>query len=78
MRMTPAGDYVPIACSLHDELEAAAVRRQVVRVAWSDEGEAREAVGPIRDIAVEDGAEYLVIGEARIRLDRIERFEGQR
>ena len=67
-------DYQPIACSLHDRFEAAAVRGLTVALTWS------EADGPylgrILDIRVRDGAEYLVLeGDVTVRLDRIESFE---
>lgn len=68
-------DYVPIACSLHDRMEAAAVRRTTVEVEWTSERGATVSRGSIDDIRVRDGAEYLIIGDESIRLDRIERFE---
>ncbi len=71
-----ADPYHPIDCSLHDRFEAAAVRRQPVRVEWSEaSGSSRETRGTIRDIVVRGGAEYLVMADGpEIRMDRITGF----
>jgi transcriptional antiterminator Rof (Rho-off) len=76
MSPTPT-PYVPIDCSLHDRFEAAAVRRDRVRVEWTESAEALHTVeGTIRDIVVRGGAEYLVMSDGpEIRLDRIRTFE---
>ena len=67
-------DYKPIACSLHDRYEAAAVRASTVTLRWADRPDAY--VGRILDIRVQDGAEYLVLeGDVEVRLDHIEAFE---
>lgn len=64
-------DYEPIDCSLHDRYEAAAVRRELVRVTWAD----GEHTGLITNIEVTDGAEYLVLDQSvRVRLDNITGF----
>lgn len=66
-------DYQPIACSLHDRMEAAAVRRTTVRLRWRSETGPEVSEGLIQDIVVRDGAEYLLLGEGlEIRLDHIE------
>ena len=68
-------DYTPIACSLHDRFEAAAVTRTTVTLRWP--GQESPYVGLILDVRVRDGAEYLVLeGEQSIRLDRIELIGG--
>jgi transcriptional antiterminator Rof (Rho-off) len=68
--------YEPIDCSLHDRFEAAAVLHDRVRVEWTvSEEEPRTVEGTIRDIAVREGAEYLVMSDgSKIRLDRIRAF----
>ena len=69
-------DYRPIACSLHDRMESAAVLGQLVQITWRN-GFAEEVVsGQIADILVRDGAEYLLLKDSvEIRLDRIDSFE---
>jgi Rho-binding antiterminator len=65
--------YTPPSCSFHDELEAHAVRRYVVRIAFQDpDGTAREVVGTIADVWSEAGAEYLRTDDGTtVRLDRL-------
>lgn len=66
--------YRPIACSLHDRFEAAVVRRTRVTLTWP--GRATPYHGPILDVLVRDGAEFLVLEQDEtVRLDRIESFE---
>ena len=70
--------YRPIACALHDELEAAATRRAPVALAYtSEEGEEREARGRIVDLGARNGAEYLRLDTGlELRLDRIRALDG--
>ncbi len=65
--------YTPIACSLHDELEALAVRREQVRIRFQDaDGGEREVAGTIADIRARGGAEHLRMDDGTtIRLDRL-------
>ena len=68
-------EYKPIACATHDRIEAAATLRTRVRVTWRDGGSIAEREGVVEDVSVRDGAEYLVIDGAQVRLDWIEVFE---
>jgi transcriptional antiterminator Rof (Rho-off) len=72
--------YRPIDCSMHDRLEAAAVRRERVRILWrAPGGEVGETHALIRDIMVRDGAEFLLMNDGtEIRLDWIQTFAGDR
>lgn len=65
--------YRPVSCSLHDRLEAAAVRRELVRVDFVSPGGASHVTeGTIRDIVTREGAEYLLMASGfEIRLDRV-------
>lgn len=72
----PSPTYRPIDCSVHDRLEALAVRGVPATFAWQEEeGGERSATARILDIRVEGGAEWLLLesGE-RIRLDRLQGF----
>jgi len=74
--MSDADDYRPIACSLHDRLEAACLRRRPVAIAWRDpDGRNHSATVIPTDVQSRAGAEYLVADQAgsplEIRLDRL-------
>jgi len=76
--MSDADDYRPIACSLHDRLEAACLGRRPVAIAWRDpDGRAPATVVPI-DVHSRAGAEYLIADHdgspLEVRLDRRLRF----
>jgi Rho-binding antiterminator len=68
----PAG-YRPIACSVHDRLEALATLRARVTIRYLDEaGAAAEVRGRIADLYARGGAEFLrTDAGVEIRLDRI-------
>lgn len=70
--------YRPIACSLHDELLAAATRRTVRNVSYTDEqGAAHEAVTTIDDVFTQGTEEFARLGTgALVRLDLLKRVEG--
>lgn len=69
-------DYKPIACSLHDRMESAAVLRQRVHIRWRNGSDEELLSGYIADITVRDGAEYMQLeDDVEIRLDRIDSFE---
>lgn len=72
--------YVPLSCSLHDRLEAAATLRHRVLVRYHTvDGEQVEESAGITDIRTRDGAEYLVLSSgAEVRLDRIVSMDGIR
>jgi transcriptional antiterminator Rof (Rho-off) len=74
--VTKRADYTPPSCSVHDELEAHAVRREVVRIEFQDpDGAERAVVGTIADIWSEAGAEYLRTDDGTtIRLDRLRKI----
>jgi len=77
--MSDADPYQPIACTLHDRLEAACLRRRPVAIAWCDpDGHHHAATIIPRDVRSRAGAEYLVADQAgtplEIRLDRLLRF----
>jgi len=66
-------DYKPIDCTIHDQYEAAAVRRTIVTLTWSERD--TPYVGRILDVRVRDGAEFLVLeGGLTVRLDHIDSF----
>jgi Rho-binding antiterminator len=68
-----ADPYRPIACSLHDRLEALATLGRVVCVEYRSPGGAVERVDDrVTDIFTRDGAEYLCTAAGReIRLDAL-------
>lgn len=64
--------YRPIACGVHDHLEAYAVRRTRVRVAWRDGDATREAETTIADVFAADGADWVRLGTGDVvRADRL-------
>lgn len=71
--------YRPIACSLHDELEARATLGRECEVRYRrDDGKGENvARGRIRDIYARAGVEYLLLeGGSEIRLDHIVAVDG--
>lgn len=66
-------NYRPVACSLHDELEALATLRRECRIAFRGENENAETVTDvIADIFTRAREEFLRLRHgAIIRLDRI-------
>jgi transcriptional antiterminator Rof (Rho-off) len=76
---TGSAGYRPIACSLHDRLEAACLHRRPIVITWRDaDGRDHSATVIPRDVLSRAGAEYLVTdhdGEhLEIRLDRLLRL----
>jgi Rho-binding antiterminator len=71
-------EYQPIACSLHDQLEAiATLRREVVIWYEADDGGSVEVTDRIADLYSRGGAEFLRLASGdEIRLDRIESVAG--
>jgi len=66
------GAYTPVACGLHDQLEALATLGAPCEVEYSDGGVRATVSGRIRDVYARDGVEYLQVdGAAPIRLDRL-------
>jgi hypothetical protein len=66
-------DYRPIACTLHDQYLAYATLRTTVAVEYlGTEGQVRSVSGVIGDVyTADDRTEWMLIADARIRLDRI-------
>jgi Rho-binding antiterminator len=71
-------DYRPIACSLHDELLAAATKRAVRTIEYSDDQDAtHEVVTTIDDVFTRGTEEFARLGSGEtVRLDRLVRVEG--
>lgn len=69
-----SNDYRPIACGLHDVLEAAAVRRSLCRIRARTEAgdDVTEVTVRILDVYTESGAEYVDLDDgSTLRLDRL-------
>jgi len=69
--------YIPIACSLHDQYEIAIMHKTRINIAWIDDSgsDHEEAVMP-KDIVVKNSEEFLLFldgkgNERLIRLDNI-------
>lgn len=72
--------YQPIDCAIHDQLELAIMRQQVLSMQWTDDsGNGCEARVKPLDTVVCKGVEYLNFlyaeEETVIRLDQIVAFE---
>jgi Rho-binding antiterminator len=76
-------DYRPIDCDQHSVLELLAMRGTPVTVAACDEsGAALRREGVVDDVLTRDGAEYLMVRDARgeelaVRLDRLQALFGR-
>ena len=70
-----AEKYEPISCDVHDQLEAASVRKQEIELVFDDQGARQRERGQIEDVFVREGAEFARLrngdGEREIRLDMI-------
>ena len=83
-RDSTAAGYVPISCDLHSEYELAILRRQWLRLVWSDENSARNVIHdqivlPL-DLKTANHDEYLICrtkdnSTREIRLDHVRRME---
>ncbi|MGH7483645.1 MAG: GNAT family N-acetyltransferase [Longimicrobiales bacterium] len=73
-------DYTPIACELHDRLEAAATLGGKRRIVFRDpDAGSIEVLARIVDVFAKGGEEFIRIDSgALIRLDRIESLDGLR
>ena len=68
-------EYIPISCSLHDELESAATLRQKCEILYQDRSDTCKVVGVIADLYARDGVEYLRLDSGlEIRLDQLVRL----
>ena len=64
--------YTPISCNLYDRIESLSVTRKKVTITYFDEEKTEfKIAGLIEDIISFEGAEYIVIEKAKIRLDFI-------
>lgn len=67
--------YEPVSCDYHDQLEAAAMHKQVLELEFDLEGVAQKERGKIEDVYTADGAEFVRFaadsGPLEIRLDHI-------
>ncbi|MFT5368982.1 MAG: Rho-binding antiterminator [Candidatus Latescibacterota bacterium] len=71
-------DYIPISCSLHDELEAAATLRKLCDIVYRVDGEDRVVTGGIADLYARNQIEYLLLDSGvEIRLDCLIQFNGK-
>jgi GNAT superfamily N-acetyltransferase/transcriptional antiterminator Rof (Rho-off) len=72
------GSYAPIACSLHDQLEAAATLRRPVALTVATADGSRTLTGErVVDIGTRAGAEYARLSSGLdVRLDRILSLDG--
>jgi Rho-binding antiterminator len=74
---TPAGDYRPIDCDVHDRYELAALHREELVLEWLDEGgEVHTGHVRVDDVETRENGEFLR-GQLRsgspleVRLDRV-------
>ena len=64
--------YQPVSCSLFDRIESLSVLKKMIKIIYFDNDENEKSIsGIIANIFSKDGAEFLVIGENSIRLDKI-------
>ena len=71
--------YIPISCSLHDELEAAATLGKPCEVVHRVDGVETITTGRVVDLYARAGVEYLLLDNKKeIRLDHLLRFNGQK
>lgn len=70
-----ADRYEPIDCDVHDQLEAAAVKKNDVELVFDDQGTRQRERGRVTDVYTREGAEFTRLqngdGEREIRLDQI-------
>jgi Rho-binding antiterminator len=71
--------YEPVSCDYHDQLEAAAVKKQNVELEFQAQGVVQRERGKIADVYSADGAEFVKLeadqgSSVRIRLDQIVSF----
>lgn len=67
--------YDPVSCDYHDQLEAAAMHRNVVELEFDLNGMRQKERGRVEDVYTADGAEFVRFasdgGALEIRLDHI-------
>ncbi len=71
--------YEPVSCDYHDQLEAAAMHKNVVELEFELEGVPQKERGKIEDVYTANGAEFVKFasdaGSLEIRLDQIISFK---
>ena len=71
--------YEPVSCDYHDQLEAAAMHKNVVEIEFDLEGVTQKETGRVEDVYTADGAEFIRFasgsGPIEIRLDHIISFK---
>lgn len=67
--------YDPISCDVHDQLEAASVKKEEIELVFEDQGARQRERGLVSDVYTKDGAEFARLrngdGERELRLDQI-------
>lgn len=64
--------YVPIACGFHDRLEAWAIRRETVTVAWREGAATRTKSAQIEDVYADAQADWIRLSTGEtIRADAL-------
>ncbi len=65
-------DYQQISCSLFDRIENLAVAKRILEITYiTEENDNNIVKGFIKNVFSEDKAEYLLINNVKIRLDKI-------
>ena len=65
-------DYQQISCSLFDRIENLAVAKRILEITYiTEENDNNIVKGFIKNIFSENKAEYLLINNVKIRLDKI-------
>lgn len=68
--------YESISCSLYDRIESLAVLKKNVKLAFVNEDNVDQfIVGEIANILSRDNAEFLIINNSEIRLDKIKSID---
>jgi Rho-binding antiterminator len=70
--------YIPISCSIHDRLEAAATLRHPVTLSYAaPDGDVEVTGETIEDVFTHEGAEYLRLSSGlELRLDLLRSVNG--
>ena len=67
--------YEPVSCDYHDQLEAAAMHKNLVELEFDLHGVTQKERGRVEDVYTTDGAEFIRFaadaGPLEIRLDHI-------
>lgn len=70
-------DYLPIACTFYDELEAAAVKKIVSAIVYKENNETINIESRVIDFKTLNKEEFMILENGlSIRLDKIISFNG--